>query len=169
MGFNLDQSMADMDRIGMMVQNADNKANLILAIGSGLLGLFAGNMIEFLKSLKSSPITAGRAILLIFMLLFLGSLILTIYTVFRVILPRVKKKEHSTLFHFSNIADLPKEEFSEKMRNLTEEEVLHNAIYQLYENAQIAKIKYYDVLKAWQYLYFGVIFGFLFNFLVEFI
>lgn len=138
-----------------LIQFSDQKASFIISLS---LGLLAGNLaiisynITNLKSLLISFQFKDGVILSLYLVLILAIIILQ-WLVFNnaisVVTPSITNQSKKTsIFFFGEVASLNHEDFQKKLLDKKESEVLDDLIYQIYDKACIAKIKFQLVTKS---------------------
>jgi len=147
----------NLERIINWIQNADYKASIILLFNGGIIAILADKLSNLLKFILSANLILMH-IYLILIFVFFILFLLSIYNAFKVLLPDVKSRSKYKLFFFMSICDLSKEEFTEKMKLLSDDEIIENLSEQSYITSEIAKTKFYHLGKSWKFLAISFIF-----------
>lgn len=160
----LEANYKNLERVINWIENADKKANIIIAFNGGLIGLIFANSARISDLMENTTLFSSFHIVLLAVFgSFLIFFALSTYNALRVLLPDIKprpfKNKH---FYFYTIADFKFEKFKEKMDKLSKEQIISALSEQTYINAQIAKNKFDHLVRGWKLLAASIICGLLF-------
>ncbi len=148
----LDATHRNLDRMHTHVAIADNKALIALTFQGGMIAGFAVLATTLKTHLQNQPhvVQVGVAILIV---LFLLTFLVSTWTLFQAISPRVTPMEStddpSALFFFGSIARMSTEEFMSRMHELDPESIHVGLLKTTQSVARIAAEKYKNLRTAY--------------------
>lgn len=155
----LDAAYRTLDRVLGSIQSADNKALIALTFQ----GAIVAGLILVADGLKGAVNHIGpfELAILFFLLAFFGCLCVSTLKLFQTISPRVvppHSSEHvSELFYWAGIANMKREDFQRRMRDLDSAQIHEAVTHITYINAHIASAKFTNLRHAFQGLGLQVI------------
>lgn len=150
--YHLDATHRNLERMHTHVAIADNKALIALTFQGGMIAGFAV-LATTLKTHLHSQVAALQVGVAILIVLFLITFLLSTWTLFQAISPRVTPMESiddpSALFFFGSIAGMSTEEFMSRMHDLDPESIHIGLLKTTQSVARIAAAKYKNLHTAY--------------------
>lgn len=140
-------AVAQLDRLQGFYPRAEGKASFLLAIDLAMLASVANSLP--VKELASPRGALGvmAAALLSYSLLH----------VFRTFFPHLDPAARRSIFYFGDIAKEDCTDFTRRVANITDGEVLDDLLNQVWRNSEILEIKYKSVERAFRFLAVAII------------
>jgi membrane protein required for beta-lactamase induction len=169
--------MAEMDRVGIAqealsqinrwIEIADAKARVLLSIAIFLIGIAVLRLPGLRAWYELNPTTLFW-IAAVLATIGMGGLALSIHFSVRVAYPRRDAtSKHRSMFFFEHIAAEELTKLRDAFRNKSKEEVVDELVDQIWNVAQVAKVKFDLITKAANAAYAGGIAALLFLLMVE--
>lgn len=155
----IEASYKNLERVIGFVSVADNKAKFILSIELIILGFLMSQAkiifrisVLLWKSGEYLTICGSIGFLLVFAFyIFFASI--SIVNLINVILPKRKvKTRKKSLFYFQTIAEMEPDEFKNKIKNISEEEIIEELSDQTFNNAVIVAKKFDEIQASIKWL-----------------
>jgi len=151
-----------LERLEKLIRASELKAGVIFSFHSLILGLFADRLERF------SEIFKGSTLLIVLSILWLSSVLISIYYCFRCFKPQIELKYDKNVFFFKNAADGfgDVKEFNKKLIEIcgSEEKLYEQLSEQIHVESKIIDQKFISVQKSIRF--FGISFGFIIIILV---
>lgn len=138
------------DKVLGWVAAAEVKVAAICAIDTAMLAGLASLFLGDEKRTAWANLFGGASLLSLFFAIGSAALVL---------IPRLNGGPSHSLLYFGKIAGLSLEEYADKFRTATEEELLQDWTAQIHYNARIAQKKHYWTLQCLYWSLFGALAG----------
>lgn len=162
LGYQLDASYRNVDRLLYWVAGADNKALIALTFEGVMIVGVASTIDRFRSVIFHSPLTWEGGVSGLLLVALLACLSVSILKLFSAISPRIvrsekRERDATALMFFQGIAEMDQDEYAGQMRVL-KPAVIKDALARIaHVNARIATQKYADLNVAYRYLGYQVI------------
>jgi len=144
--------------ISEWIGNADFKATAILTLNGVIIALLSTRTHDFkeilLKTSCSNPVTTTATLSFG---LYLITFAVSLFFVFRTLLPDVKERTSSPFF-FGSIAKMSLQAFQKHMSTLNENKALDSLTEQIHINSAIASSKFHSLKRSIQFLFLSLFF-----------
>lgn len=151
-----------LERLEKLIRASELKAGVIFSFHSLILGLFAERLERFSELFK------GSSLLTVLSILWLSSVLISIYFCFRCFKPQIELKYDKNVFFFKNAAEEfgDVKEFNKRLIEIVsdEDKLSEQLSEQIHVESKIITQKFISVQKSIRY--FGVSFGFIILILV---
>ncbi len=151
-----------LERLEKLIRASELKAGVIFSFHSLILGLFADRLERF------SEIFKGSTLLIILSILWLSSVLISIYYCFRVFKPQIEMKYDRNVFFFKNAAEgfSDVKEFNKKLIEIigNGDMLSEQLSEQIHVESKIINQKFISVQKSIRF--FGISFAFIIIILV---
>lgn len=152
MNFRLDFVVSAYNTAQSMIRFSDQKASMVFVffgILLALLGTRIGKLVEVIRGgqLGVLPI-AGFVLLCVFLGLMCHSLMYALRTITPTFAEASTGPEHQKLYWFQDVQRREPREYVEALRDLSEDQVLQEMVYELYSVQGIEKLKFERIQRA---------------------
>ncbi len=155
----IEANCKNLDRAISWVSVADNKAKFILSIELVILGFLMTQakfiftiIITFWQSKHILKIIGGAGLSIIFALYILFAII-SIINLIKVISPKRKPfTDKKSLFYYQTIADISSTDFKNRMKNITDEEILEELSVQTFNISKVVVKKFDEIQSSIKWL-----------------
>lgn len=145
-----------LERLEKLIRASEFKAGIIFSFHSLILGLFAEGINRY------ASLFLVDKLFLTLSILWLLSVIVSIYYCFRCFMPNMELKYDTNVFFFKDAAikfDSPKEYADELIKTCTkEDEMVRKLSEQIHAESVIINKKFYNIVKAFQFFILSFIF-----------
>jgi hypothetical protein len=151
-----------LERLEKLIRASELKAGVIFSFHSLILGLFADRLERF------SEIFKGSTLLIVLSILWLSSVLISIYYCFKCFKPQIELKYDKNVFFFKNAADGfgGVKEYNKKLIEIcgSEDKLYEQLSEQIHVESKIIDQKFISVQKSIRF--FGISFAFIIIILV---
>lgn len=138
----IEANYKNLERVINWIENTDKKAGIIIAFDTGLIALMSIATPAIYEFVSDNFLFEGLLFSLI-SLVALTAFCLSMYNAFRVLLPDVTSKvSDRNLFFFKTIVKFTESDFKEKIKKISDDEILETLADQTYINSKIASRKF---------------------------
>ncbi len=138
-----------LERLEKLIRASELKAGVVFSFHSLILGLFADRLEHFSEIFKANPLLIGLAVL------WISSVLVSIYFCFKCFRPRIELKYDKNVFFFRNaVSDFgDSKEFSKKLIEVckNEEQLFKQLSEQIHVESKIIDQKFRNVNKSIQF------------------
>ncbi|MDR7230653.1 hypothetical protein J2X45_001744 [Caulobacter sp. BE264] len=133
-------ALAQFDRLQGFFPRAEGKAAFLFALNVGMAGVLAAN-VPVKKAFTHATIPAWACLAL---------LALSTAWLYGTFFPHLDGAKHKGIIYFKDIAEVSADDFIEKVKRYTEDDLEQDALCQVWRNAEILKKKYDRVKYAFR-------------------
>lgn len=133
-------ALAQFDRLQGFFPRAEGKASFLFALNIGMAGVLAAN-VPLKTAFTHATIPAWTC---------LGFLAVSTIWLYGTFFPHLDGAKHKGIIYFKDIAEISAEDFIAKVQSYTDAELEHDALCQVWRNAEILHKKYDRVKYAFR-------------------
>ena len=145
-----------LERLEKLIRASELKAGVVFSFHSLILGLFADRLEHFSEIFKGNPFLIGLAVL------WISSVLVSIYFCFKCFRPRIELKYDNNVFFFRNAASDfgDSKEYSKKLIEVckNEEQLFKQLSEQIHVESKIIDQKFKNVNKSIQFFAISFVF-----------
>jgi len=145
-----------LERLEKLIRASELKAGVVFSFHSLILGLFADRLEHFSEILKGNPILIGLAVL------WISSVLISIYFCFKCFRPRIELKYDKNVFFFRNVVDefSDSKEYSKKLIEVCsdEDQLFKQLSEQIHVESKIIDQKFRNVNKSIRFFAISFVF-----------